>query len=210
MGDGGVQAYHNEAMTQEAVYQTAGGDAETMTGGVNMNLSRRTAATSSRGGFKAAKSPAVVAGRQPHRRPQGAGRHRRRQDRQLLRVERRTGRSHHQGQALVLRRVPQGAVRQADRQHVRDAGQRAVPGGLRGLRAAARSAASRASRTRRWTTRFSVSPGRCRPQQVRRLQRPRHAPARPRDGVADRPDDGVGQVEHADLRAPVRPSGRRR
>ena len=38
MGDGAVQAYHNEAMTQEAVYQTAGGSAETLTGGVNMNL----------------------------------------------------------------------------------------------------------------------------------------------------------------------------
>ena len=38
MGDGAVQAYHNEAMIQEAVYQTAGGSAETITGGLNMNL----------------------------------------------------------------------------------------------------------------------------------------------------------------------------
>ncbi len=36
MGDGAVQAYHNESMTQEAVYQTAGGNAETLTGGVNL------------------------------------------------------------------------------------------------------------------------------------------------------------------------------
>jgi hypothetical protein len=47
MGDGAVMAYHNEAMIQEAVYQTAGGTAETITGGVNMNLCRRTAATGS-------------------------------------------------------------------------------------------------------------------------------------------------------------------
>jgi hypothetical protein len=38
MGDGAVMAYHNEAMVQEMVYQTAGGTAETITGGVNMNL----------------------------------------------------------------------------------------------------------------------------------------------------------------------------
>jgi hypothetical protein len=38
MGDGAVMAYHNEAMIQEAVYQTAGGTAETITGGLTMNL----------------------------------------------------------------------------------------------------------------------------------------------------------------------------
>jgi hypothetical protein len=38
MGDGAVQASHNEAMIQEAVYQTAGGTAETLVGGLTMNL----------------------------------------------------------------------------------------------------------------------------------------------------------------------------
>ena len=57
MGDGAVQGYHNEAMTQEAVYQTAGGNAETLTGGVNMNLIPKDGGNQFRGGFKAFKSP---------------------------------------------------------------------------------------------------------------------------------------------------------
>ncbi|MEZ5289381.1 MAG: TonB-dependent receptor, partial [Vicinamibacterales bacterium] len=57
MGDGAVQGYHNEAMTQEAVYQTAGGNAETLTGGVNMNLIPKDGGNTFRGGFKAFKSP---------------------------------------------------------------------------------------------------------------------------------------------------------
>ncbi len=57
MGDGAVLAYHNEAMTQEAVYQTAGGNAETLTGGVNMNLIPKDGGNQFHGGFKAFKSP---------------------------------------------------------------------------------------------------------------------------------------------------------
>ena len=57
MGDGAVLAYHNEAMTQEAVYQTAGGNAETLTGGVNMNLIPKDGGNQFRGGFKASNSP---------------------------------------------------------------------------------------------------------------------------------------------------------
>jgi hypothetical protein len=57
MGDGAVQAYHNESMTQEAVYQTAGGNAETITGGVNMNLIPKDGGNMWRGGGKAYKSP---------------------------------------------------------------------------------------------------------------------------------------------------------
>ena len=57
MGDGAVQGYHNESMTQEAVYQTAGGNAETLTGGVNMNLIPKDGGNQFRGGFKAFKSP---------------------------------------------------------------------------------------------------------------------------------------------------------
>ena len=75
MGDGAVQAYHNEAMTQEAVYKTAGGNAETITGGVNMNLIPKDGGNQFTGGFKALKSPDVVAGRQPDRRPARAQRH---------------------------------------------------------------------------------------------------------------------------------------
>ncbi|MFN7981467.1 MAG: TonB-dependent receptor [Vicinamibacterales bacterium] len=57
MGDGSVQAYHNEAMIQEAVYQTAGGAAETITGGLNMNLVPKDGGNKFSGGFKGAKSP---------------------------------------------------------------------------------------------------------------------------------------------------------
>jgi Carboxypeptidase regulatory-like domain/TonB-dependent Receptor Plug Domain len=57
MGDGAVQAYHNEAMTQEAVYATAGGSAETLTGGVNMNLVPKDGGNQFHGGVKYAKSP---------------------------------------------------------------------------------------------------------------------------------------------------------
>jgi len=58
MGDGAVMAYHNEAMIQEAVYQTAGGNAETITGGVTMNLVTKDGGNRFAGGLKYAKSPA--------------------------------------------------------------------------------------------------------------------------------------------------------
>jgi hypothetical protein len=57
MGDGAVQAYHNEAMSQEMVYQTAGGAAETMTGGITMNLVPKDGGNQFHGGAKWAKSP---------------------------------------------------------------------------------------------------------------------------------------------------------
>jgi len=57
MGDGAVQAYHNEAMSQEIVYQTAGGSAETLTGGITMNLVPKDGGNQFRGGAKWAKSP---------------------------------------------------------------------------------------------------------------------------------------------------------
>lgn len=57
MGDGAVQAYHNEAMSQEMVYQTAGGAAETQTGGITMNLVPKDGGNQFRGGAKWAKSP---------------------------------------------------------------------------------------------------------------------------------------------------------
>src|SRR5262245_49400737 len=57
MGDGAVQAYHNEAMIQEAVYQTAGGSAETITGGLNINLVPKDGGNRFSGGGRYAKSP---------------------------------------------------------------------------------------------------------------------------------------------------------
>src|SRR5207237_7805891 len=57
MGDGAVMAYHNEAMVQEMVYQTAGGTAETITGGVNMNLIPKDGGNRFAGTLKYAKSP---------------------------------------------------------------------------------------------------------------------------------------------------------
>lgn len=58
MADGGVQAYHNESMVQEAVYQTAGGSAETLTAGLNMNLVPKDGGNRFSGGAKVTKSPA--------------------------------------------------------------------------------------------------------------------------------------------------------
>lgn len=57
MGDGAVQAYHNESMIQEAVYQTAGGSGETLTGGLNMNLVPKDGGNRFSGGIKTTKSP---------------------------------------------------------------------------------------------------------------------------------------------------------
>lgn len=57
MGDGAVQGYHNEAMIQEAVYQTSGGSAETITGGLNMNLVPKDGGNRFSGGGRYAKSP---------------------------------------------------------------------------------------------------------------------------------------------------------
>src|SRR5258707_4397652 len=58
MADGAVMAYHNEAMIQEAVYQTAGGTAETIVGGINMNLVPKDGGNRFAGALKYAKSPA--------------------------------------------------------------------------------------------------------------------------------------------------------
>ncbi len=58
MGDGAVQAYHNEAMVQEAVYQTSGGSGETVTGGLNMNLVPKDGGNQFKGGAKITRSPA--------------------------------------------------------------------------------------------------------------------------------------------------------
>ncbi|MCU1382901.1 MAG: hypothetical protein JWL71_1598 [Acidobacteria bacterium] len=58
MADGAVMAYHNESMIQEAVYQTAGGTAETITGGITMNLVPKDGGNRFAGALKYGKSPA--------------------------------------------------------------------------------------------------------------------------------------------------------
>ena len=62
MGDGAVMAYHNEAMIQEAVYQTAGGTAETIVGGINMNLVPKDGGNRFVGALKYGKSPSSLQG----------------------------------------------------------------------------------------------------------------------------------------------------
>jgi hypothetical protein len=57
MADGAVLPYHNEAMIQEAVYQTAGGTAETITGGITMNLVPKDGGNRLAGALKYGKSP---------------------------------------------------------------------------------------------------------------------------------------------------------
>ena len=135
MGDGAVQAYHNEAMSQEMVYQTAGGSAETLTGGITMNLVPKDGGNQFRGGAKWAKSPESWQGNNLTDRPAGHGRHRRRSHQALRGIQHRAGRTDRQEQAVVLRRVPPGVLRQADRQYVPDRRQPAVPAGLRGCAA---------------------------------------------------------------------------
>ena len=75
------------------------------------------------------------------------------------------------------------------------------PAGLRSAAPAARARASRASPTRRWTTRSSASPGRCRSATSSRSTSDRALRLRGHAmGVADRPEHRVGDLEHAELR----------
>jgi len=56
-GDGAIQSYLNEGANQEMVYQTSGGAAETLTGGITMNLVPKDGGNQFRGGAKWARSP---------------------------------------------------------------------------------------------------------------------------------------------------------
>jgi Carboxypeptidase regulatory-like domain len=73
MADGAVMAYHNEAMIQEAVYQTAGGTAETITGGLTMNLVPKDGGNRFAGALKYAKSPSQWQGNNLTDRLRGLG-----------------------------------------------------------------------------------------------------------------------------------------
>jgi hypothetical protein len=162
MGDGAVQAYHNEAMTQEAVYQTAGGNAETLTGGVNMNLIPKDGGNQFRGGFKAFKSPSSWQGDNLTDDLRSLG---------VTGVDKISNFYEwniEQGGPIIPNKLWFfGAFRKA-RYDRPIANTFAIPLGTPNVPAAFAAcranpgAASRASRTRRWTTRLSASPGRCR------------------------------------------------
>ena len=150
MGDGAVQAYHNEAMTQEAVYQTAGGSAETLTGGVNMNLVPKDGGNQWRGGFKFAKSPASWQGDNLSDDLIAMGVSARRQHLELLRDQRRAGRA--RSSATSCGSSARSARRSTtSRSPTPSSRQTACRSGrsIRQLHRPARSTASRASRTRR-------------------------------------------------------------
>ena len=163
MGDGAVNAYHNEAMTQEAVYMTSGGNAETMTAGVNLNLVPKDGGNRFTGGFKYAKSPASWQGDNLTDELEVLQRPRGRQGLELLGDQRRARRSDPAGTSCgssaptARRRYDKSIANTYDL----PAGVPAA-GGLRRLSRTAGAAASRASRPRRWTTRSGGSPGRCR------------------------------------------------
>jgi hypothetical protein len=124
MGDGAVMAYHNEAMIQEAVYQTAGGTAETIVGGINMNLVPKDGGNRFAGAFKYAKSPSSWQGDNLTDRLKALGVSAVDKIDNFYEVNIEQGGPIIKDKLVVLRRVPQRALRQADRQHVR------VPAGV--------------------------------------------------------------------------------
>jgi len=134
MGDGAVQAYHNEAMSQEMVYQTAGGSAETQTGGITMNLVPKDGGNQFKGGAKWARSPESWQGNNltDDLKAKGVTGVDKIAHFEEFNVE--TRRPDRQEQAVVLRRVPPGLLRQADRQHLCDRRQPGVSAGVCGLR----------------------------------------------------------------------------
>ena len=76
-----------------------------------------------------------------------------------------------------------------------------APRGVRAVPRPTSAAASRASRPRRWTTRSSASPGRCRSATSSRSTYDRAMRLRGRgDEQRHRPAHRLGRVEHADLR----------
>ena len=211
MGDGAVMAYHNEAMIQEAVYQTAGGTAETITGGINMNLVPKDGGNRFAGALKYGEVAEAVAGRQPDDPAPGARRERGRQDRQLLRVQHREGGPIVKDKLWFFGAFRTRALRQADREHVQRPGGRGVgPGGLRAV-----SGDDRLVRAGH-LGREDGQPGRphdvadVAAQQVRGLHGSRDAAARPRDGQPHRSGDRRRWCGTRRPSPPARRSGRRR
>ena len=157
MGDGAVQAYHNEAMSQEMVYQTAGGAAETMTGGITMNLVPKDGGNQFRGGFKWAKSPESWQGDNLTDDLIGDGRDRRRSS-----IEHFEEFNIEQGGPIIKNKLWFfGAFRQAyyDKpiaNTFQTDGSLPYPQAYARVRGVSPARASRASRTRRWPTRSSA------------------------------------------------------
>ncbi len=204
MGDGAVQAYHNESMTQEAVYQTAGGNAETLTGGVNMNLIPKDGGNQFRGGFKAFKSPSSWQGDNltDDLRALGVS--------AVDKIDNFYEWNVEQGGPIVKNKLWFfGAFRKAkyDRPI---ANTYYTP---EGLPFPAGYAACCQRRRQLRTGHLGREDGQPRPapdlagvrsQQDRRLRRSRAAPAWTRDGLVDRPAHRVGDLEHARPSAPAR------
>ena len=199
MGDGAVQAYHNEAMTQEAVYQTAGGSAETLTGGVNMNLVPKDGGNEWRGGFKFAKSPASWQGDNLTDNLIGLG------VTGVDRIENFYEINVEQGGPILRNKLWfYGAFRKAQYD-------KPIANTFLTSRAPALPSGVSAVRQQPWNLRAGhlgredEQSGRPtdvaseRAQQDRRVHGSRPAPSRPRHGSAHRPQHGVGDLEHAEL-----------
>ncbi len=100
--DGAVQAYTNEAMSQEMSYQTSGINAETSAGGVRLNLIPREGGNRFAGDFRYSIRPGELAGRQSDRAPYRRGAPGRQRHRPHHRRDVLAGWPDQEGQALVL------------------------------------------------------------------------------------------------------------
>ncbi len=208
MGDGSVQAYHNEAMIQEAVYQTAGGSAETITGGLNMNLVPKDGGNKFSGGFKVAKSPEIWQGNNLTDELKDMG---------VTGVDRIAN--------FYEWNVEQGGPIEQDKLWFYGAFRKArydkpiantfvtpvgvsFPVGYAAVRC--EPGHLRTGRVRREDGQPDRPPhlAGIAEEQVRGVQRPRDAPAWPCDDGVERPDDGLGRSGTRQPSRPGRPSGR--
>jgi hypothetical protein len=117
--DGAVQSYLNDAGSQEIVYQTGGGAADSPTGGVRINLIPKEGGNTVHGSlFAASNEAAAFPGRVTTCRiPRGPRRENARQDRSVPRHRRDARRTDHEGQRVVLRVRPSLHGEQADLEH---------------------------------------------------------------------------------------------
>ncbi len=104
--DGAVQAYINEAMSQEMSYQTSGISAETSAGGVRLNMIPREGGNRFSGDFRYSMRPGDWQSSNLTERHIDAGLAGRQRHRPHLRRDVLAGRADHEGQALVLRHRP--------------------------------------------------------------------------------------------------------
>ena len=124
-GDGAIQSYMNDAGSQEMVYQTGGGAADSTSGGVRINLiPERRRQHPPWVVFRRPRAERRIsrAERQPLGFPAGQRRENAGQDRPLPRHRADPRRPGRQGQVVVLRVGPRLHGEQADFQHVPRAG----------------------------------------------------------------------------------------